>query len=758
MIITKKKEAEIPTCKITVNGINLKQAKSFKYLGTTINWDAKDEKELNIRIAQAKAAFQQMKAILCYKNISLKTRYRVLNCYIYPIFQYNSETWNISKPMADKINAFEMWGFRRIQRISWKARKTNEEVLRQTNQERCMLKKIKQRQYKFMGHVLRKQQLENLSLSGKINGKRTPGTQRKTFLKQFNADKAERIFTTHMIEKYASPSWIIKPKHQTAAVNQNVFMNCQSTAHPAPSLVWKRRLDNRLVDITDNGRVRVAMNGTLIIKNVAIEDNGFYVCEISNDIPPPLSEEISFTVGYPPKFKKLSKSIRGQLGRQTALQCEVFGNYPLKIKWFKDFEDLSVDNRYGMVTSPNVDGIGKVSNLNINSVKRSDGGRYNCEASNIFGKSSSEVSMVVEESPGKVNDLRIFGFQNRSILVTWTYPTFDGNSPVTNFIVEYSQLADDTPSGHRISRLNGSSRSYLFKDIEPSKHYVLQITAENLVGISESSTQLPFILSRNGTIILPRDSPGEPPFHWANYIVLLVLAGAITFILIFTAIFIVIYIIKKKKRGRISRPTGNDRVDRQLYDKCKSKDAAMMNELKDKQFERYGRLLPPPSIEHEPCYADSQTYKAKDSSMHVKRRTLSHEDLQRMVQQLCKVCKDYGMSLHAKKIKVMTVSKTKMDEQLNIYAEQELMETVKQYKYLGTWITEDGKCISEVKRRITKAKDDFWKYGLVSLLNQPASDSSTTKRMKFIALTVLKTTILKLDSTKFKMATIEICK
>ncbi|KAG1651557.1 Nuclear export mediator factor NEMF [Nymphon striatum] len=194
MIITKKKEAEIPTCKITGNGINLKQVKSFKYLGTTINWDAKDEKELNIRIAQAKAAFQQMKTILCNKNISFKTRYRVLNCYIYPIFQYNSETWNISKPMADKINAFEMWGFHRMQRTFWKARKTNEEVLRQTNQERGMLKKIKQRQYKFLGQVLRKQQIEHLSLSGKINGKRAPGTQRKTFLKQFNADKAERIF------------------------------------------------------------------------------------------------------------------------------------------------------------------------------------------------------------------------------------------------------------------------------------------------------------------------------------------------------------------------------------------------------------------------------------------------------------------------------------------------------------------------------------------------------------------------------------
>ncbi|KAG1688561.1 Sodium- and chloride-dependent glycine transporter 2 [Nymphon striatum] len=59
------------------------------------------------------------------------------NCYVRDVNSYNSETWNISKPMADKINAFEI---------------------------------------------------------RKINGKRAPGTQRKTFLKQFNADKAEHIF------------------------------------------------------------------------------------------------------------------------------------------------------------------------------------------------------------------------------------------------------------------------------------------------------------------------------------------------------------------------------------------------------------------------------------------------------------------------------------------------------------------------------------------------------------------------------------
>lgn len=106
MVITKKKEAELPTCKVKVNGSCLKLVKSFKYLGTTITW--KDDKELSIRTAQAKAAFNDMRSILCNNNITIKTRLRVLNNYIFPIFTYNSETWTLNKKEIEKINAFEM--------------------------------------------------------------------------------------------------------------------------------------------------------------------------------------------------------------------------------------------------------------------------------------------------------------------------------------------------------------------------------------------------------------------------------------------------------------------------------------------------------------------------------------------------------------------------------------------------------------------------------------------------------------------------
>ena len=107
----------------------------------------------------------KMKSILCNKNMSFKSRFRVLNCYIYPIFIYCSETWNISKAMESRIQAFEMWCFRRMQRISWGAKKSNENVLRQIGHHTSLLKSIKIRQMRFLGHVIRKEKLEHLSLT-----------------------------------------------------------------------------------------------------------------------------------------------------------------------------------------------------------------------------------------------------------------------------------------------------------------------------------------------------------------------------------------------------------------------------------------------------------------------------------------------------------------------------------------------------------------------------------------------------------------
>ena len=82
------------------------------------------------RIGLAKNAFSKRYKLLTNKNISLKTRLRLTKCYVWSLLTYACDIWTLSKQMEAKIEAFEMWSYRRIMRISWKEMKGNAEVLK----------------------------------------------------------------------------------------------------------------------------------------------------------------------------------------------------------------------------------------------------------------------------------------------------------------------------------------------------------------------------------------------------------------------------------------------------------------------------------------------------------------------------------------------------------------------------------------------------------------------------------------------------
>ena len=80
------------------------------------------------------------------------------------------------------VDAFQTWLYRRMLRISWKDMVTNEEVYRRMNIKKSLLVAIVRRQMSFLGHVLRKEEMEHLVVIGFVNGKRVRGRQRETFL------------------------------------------------------------------------------------------------------------------------------------------------------------------------------------------------------------------------------------------------------------------------------------------------------------------------------------------------------------------------------------------------------------------------------------------------------------------------------------------------------------------------------------------------------------------------------------------------
>ena len=118
MIVEKTPEKQ---CEVNVKGQRLTQVKQYKYLGTTVENTGQCKTEVANRINQAKIAFWKKPTIL-------RSNIRILMCYVFSVASYGCETWTYSKAIDHKINAFEMWCYRRMLIISWTSHTTNIDV------------------------------------------------------------------------------------------------------------------------------------------------------------------------------------------------------------------------------------------------------------------------------------------------------------------------------------------------------------------------------------------------------------------------------------------------------------------------------------------------------------------------------------------------------------------------------------------------------------------------------------------------------
>ena len=132
----------------------------------------------------AKTSFNQMSPVLKDRKLSIPLKVRLLKCFIWSVPLYGCESWTLSAALTRNIEATEMWFYRRMLRVSYTAHETNISVLQRMGQERQLVRTIKERQTRFTGHIIRKGELEDLILAGKVQGKKARGGQRLLFLNQ----------------------------------------------------------------------------------------------------------------------------------------------------------------------------------------------------------------------------------------------------------------------------------------------------------------------------------------------------------------------------------------------------------------------------------------------------------------------------------------------------------------------------------------------------------------------------------------------
>ena len=115
------------------------------------------------------------------RDITLQAKVCVVKAVVFPVFTYECESWTIKKAEWRRIDAFELWCWRKLLRVPWTARRSNQSVLKEINPKyslKGVLLKLK-----YFGHLMRRaNSFKKILMLGKIEGRRRRGQQRMRWL------------------------------------------------------------------------------------------------------------------------------------------------------------------------------------------------------------------------------------------------------------------------------------------------------------------------------------------------------------------------------------------------------------------------------------------------------------------------------------------------------------------------------------------------------------------------------------------------
>ena len=122
-------------------------------------------------------------SILKSRDITLPTKVHLLKAMVFPVVIYGCESWTIKKAEHRRIDAFELWCWRRLLRVPWIARRSNQSILKEINPEHSLEGLLQKLKLQYFGHLMwRADSVEKTLMLGKIEGGRRRGWQRLRWL------------------------------------------------------------------------------------------------------------------------------------------------------------------------------------------------------------------------------------------------------------------------------------------------------------------------------------------------------------------------------------------------------------------------------------------------------------------------------------------------------------------------------------------------------------------------------------------------
>ena len=112
-------------------------------------------------------------SILKSRDITLPTKVRLVKAMVFPVVMHGCESWTVKKDERQRIDAFELWCWKRLLRVPWTARRSNQSVLKEVNPDYALERLMLKLKLQYFGYLLQRvDSLEKTLMLGKIEGRR----------------------------------------------------------------------------------------------------------------------------------------------------------------------------------------------------------------------------------------------------------------------------------------------------------------------------------------------------------------------------------------------------------------------------------------------------------------------------------------------------------------------------------------------------------------------------------------------------------
>ena len=145
----------------------------FIFLGSKITADGDYSHEIKRHLRLGRKVMTNLDGILKSRDITLSTKVCLVKAMVFSVVIYGCESWTIKKAEHRRIDVFELWWWRRLLRVPWTARRSNQSILKEISSLEGLILKLK---LQYLGHLMRRaDSFEKTLMLGKIEGRRRRG-------------------------------------------------------------------------------------------------------------------------------------------------------------------------------------------------------------------------------------------------------------------------------------------------------------------------------------------------------------------------------------------------------------------------------------------------------------------------------------------------------------------------------------------------------------------------------------------------------